>query len=52
MAGVPPFTDDVKLKLLTGGGVTVKEVVLVVAPEEAVNVTELLLHCGVLVMGT
>lgn len=50
--GVPPFTEEAKLRLLTGGGVTVKEVVFVETPDEAVNVTEVLLHCGVLEMGT
>ena len=46
------MTDEVKLRLLTGGGVTVKGAVFVLIPDEAVNVTEVLLHCGVLETGT
>jgi hypothetical protein len=46
----PPFTDDVKVKLLTGGGVTVKDAFRAVIPDDAVSVTVVLLHCGVLVM--
>ena len=52
MAGVPPLTDDVKLRLLGGGGVTVSKVCSVLAPEDAVRVTGVLVHCGVVVTRT
>ena len=52
VTGVPPLTDEAKLKLLGGGGVTVSPVFSVLAPEDAVNVTETLLHCGVEETGT
>jgi hypothetical protein len=48
----PPITGVVKVKLLAEGGVTVKTAFRVVTPEEAISVTAVLLHCGVLVIGT
>src|ERR1017187_8716287 len=52
VTGFPPFTDEVKLKLLTGGGVTVKDAFKTVTPADAVSVAVVLLHCGVVAMGT
>jgi hypothetical protein len=51
VTGFPPFTGDAKFKLLTGGGVTVKDAVKTVTPADAVSVIVVLLHCGVVVMG-
>lgn len=48
VTGLPPFTVDVNERLLRGGGVTVNEVCSVLTPEDAVNVTGVVLHCGVL----
>jgi hypothetical protein len=52
VTGVPPLTEETKLRLLGGGGVTVSVVCRVLAPEDAVRVTGVLLHCGVVVTGT
>jgi hypothetical protein len=52
VTGFPPFTEDGKVKLLTGGGVTAKDAFKTVTPADAVSVTVVLLHCGVLVIGT
>ena len=52
MTRVPPLTDDVKLRLLIGGGVTVSSVCSVLAPDDAVRVTGILLHCGFVVTRT
>jgi hypothetical protein len=52
VTGFPPFTDEVKLKLLTGGGVTVKDAFKTVTPADDVSVAVVLLHCGVVAMGT
>ena len=49
---MPPLTEETKLRLLGGGGVTVSVVCSVLAPDEAVSVTGVLLHCGVVVTGT
>jgi hypothetical protein len=52
VTGCPPLTGDANVKPLTGGGVTVNNVVRVVTPDDAVSVTGVLLHCDVVVTGT
>jgi hypothetical protein len=48
VTGLPPLTVDVNERLLRGVGVTVNVVCSVLTPEDAVNVTAVLLHCGAL----
>ena len=52
VTGVPPLTEEMKLRLLGGGGVTVSVVCNVLVPDDAVRVTGVLLHCGVVVTRT
>jgi len=52
VTGVPPTTEETKLRLLGGDGVTVSVVFNVLAPDAAVRVTGVLVHCGVVVTRT
>jgi hypothetical protein len=49
---VPPLTEETKLRLLGGGGVTVRVVFSVLRPDDAVRVTGMFVHCGFVVTGT
>lgn len=52
VTGVPPLTEETKLRLVGGGGVTVSAVFSLLAPDDAVRVTGALLHCGMVVTRT
>ena len=52
VTGLAPLTEETKLRLVGGGGVTVSVVFSVLAPEDALRVTEALPHCGVVVTRT
>lgn len=52
VTGVPPLTEETKLRLLGGGGVTVSVVLSLLRPDDAVRVTGMFVHCGVVVTGT
>ena len=52
MTGVPPLTEETKLRLVGGDGVTVSVVFSLLAREDAVRVTGVLVHCGVVVTRT
>jgi hypothetical protein len=52
VTGVPPLTEETKLRLVGGGGVTVSVLFSVLRPDDAVSVAGVFVHCGVVVTGT
>ena len=52
VTGVPPLTEETKLRLVGGGGVTVNVVFSALRSDDAVRVRGVLLHCGVVVIET